>query len=279
MLTTRAKLTIAGRLYQVVRTARRLVGRPGSEVICRRRGVRWALDISEGVQLGIYLGTYEAGAGRLLRHLVSPGSVVVDIGANVGAHALPLAAAVGPSGRVVAVEPSRAAFDRLRGNVALNPGLADRVTAVHAALGAPGGIVEERYFSGWPLTPGGERHPVHGGVGAPAGGAAFMTLDGLAASLGLDAIDLVKLDVDGHELPIVAGATAVVERLRPTVVFEFCPYLIEERGEAPESLPGFFTSRGYDLLDDHLRPVGDLRRLVASVPHGAGINLVARPRR
>ena len=101
---------------------------------------------------------------------------VVDVGANVGAHTLPLALAVGSTGRIVAVEPTAAAFNRLCRNRNLNPELAARIVPVHAALGAPGGSLQPAYYSAWPLEAvedGGYFHPVHLGAERSTANAPF----------------------------------------------------------------------------------------------------------
>ena len=78
--------------------------------------------------------TYEPNTLSLLRSLVQPGAVCLDVGANVGVVSLAVSRWVGPSGHVYAFEPSGREFTRLADHVALN-GLA-QVTAVRAAATA-----------------------------------------------------------------------------------------------------------------------------------------------
>jgi FkbM family methyltransferase len=276
-LSTARKIALARVLYRGVTWARRVAGRAGTEVVCRRRGVRWSLDLSEGVQFGIYTGLYERATSKLLRDLATPGSLVIDVGANIGAHALPLARAVGPPGRVIAIEPTDAAYGRLLRNRQLNPEIADRIVPIQAALGSPAGGLEPAYYAAWELTQTGKRHPVHGGTRQSAAGARFHTLDDLVEARGWAPIALIKIDVDGAELSVLRGAVRLIERDRPTVVFEVCPYLVTDGGDSPATLLEFFTSRGYQLLDERTRrPVGrDTQRLLDRIPQGGGINLVA----
>jgi FkbM family methyltransferase len=277
-LSTARKIAIARRLFALVRGARRLAGRRGNEVVCRRRGVRWSLDLREGIQLALYLGVYERATARRLRELVRPGATVIDIGANVGTHTLPLATAVGSTGRVVAVEPTAAAFDRLMRNIACNPGLERRIVPVRAALGAPGGGLAASYYSAWPLDAAGSRHPVHLGESHPATDARFLTLDDLVASQALPAVAVIKIDVDGAELAVLRGATEVIDRHKPIVLFEVCPYLLTDAANSAVELITFFTSRGYELLDERtMQPVGsDPARILAAIPAHGSRNLIAR---
>ena len=59
-------------------------------------------------------GQYEPENLRAYRRVVQPGFVVLDIGANIGSHTLPLAQMVGPSGRVYSFEPTDYAFGKQR---------------------------------------------------------------------------------------------------------------------------------------------------------------------
>lgn len=277
-LSTATKIGLARWLGRAVRTARFVAGRRTPDVECRRRGIRWSLDLREGVQLALYLGLYERTTERRLAEFARPGMTVVDVGANIGAHTLPLARAVGSGGRVIAVEPTAAAFERLCRNRDLNPELAPRVVAVQAALGTPDGSLRPSYYSAWPLDGAGATHPVHLGAERATANARFSTLDDLVASLGVERVDLVKIDVDGSELEVLDGARRMVRRDHPTVVFELCPYLLTEAGRSAGDLVTFFTSQGYELLDERtLRPVGrDVARILGDLPPLGGRNLIAR---
>jgi FkbM family methyltransferase len=278
-LSTASKIAVARWLGRAVRAGRFLAGRRDFDVVCRRQGVRWSLDLREGVQLALYLGLYERTTARRLAEFARPGAIVVDVGANVGAHTLPLARAVGERGRVVAVEPTDASFARLCRNRGLNPDVAARIVPVQCALGAPGGALQPSYYSAWPLDRDGPHHPVHLGVPRSSENARFSTLDDLAGSLELARVDVIKIDVDGGELDVLEGARRVVARDRPIVVFELCPYLLTEPGRTATELIDYFTSQGYTLFDERtLQHAGsDAARIVASVPPRGGRNLVASP--
>src|SRR5690348_6502662 len=93
-------------------------------------------DVYIGRSLTEY-GEYSEGEVDLFRQVLRPGDVALDIGANLGAHTLPLARLVEPSGRIFAFEPQRILFQILCANVALN-----EIPNVHAlpfALGRTAG--------------------------------------------------------------------------------------------------------------------------------------------
>jgi protein-L-isoaspartate O-methyltransferase len=76
-------------------------------------------DVYLGRSLDVY-SEYSLGETDLFAKLIRPGSMVLDIGANIGAHTLYFAQAVGPGVGVVAIEPQRAVYQLLCAKLALN---------------------------------------------------------------------------------------------------------------------------------------------------------------
>jgi hypothetical protein len=100
------KIGAARMIYHAVHTGRTLLGRTDRQIVVRG-GITYDLDLSQGIDFAIYLGgMFERGTANALSKLTMPGSLVLDIGANIGAHTLRLANLVGPNGRVVAFEPT-----------------------------------------------------------------------------------------------------------------------------------------------------------------------------
>jgi FkbM family methyltransferase len=163
-------------------------------------------------------GTHAANNPMLFRALASlpADGIVIDGGANIGLTAI-CAARLAPQARqLVAVEPSPRALACLRQAVASN-GLTDRVTIVPKALSSAGGslrFAEHAFLAGSHLIDGETRFESE--VVVPV-----TTIDALAAELDLPRIDLIKLDLEGHELDALKGAQKVTERFRPTFVMEF----------------------------------------------------------
>jgi FkbM family methyltransferase len=77
------------------------------------------LDATDSLLLGVN-GTYEAAELDLFARSIRSGDTVLDIGAHIGLYTLTAARAVGPTGRVVAFEPSTANFVLLEANVVAN---------------------------------------------------------------------------------------------------------------------------------------------------------------
>src|SRR5260221_8576585 len=147
-----------------------------------------------GRSLDLY-GEYSEAEVDVFKFILRPGDVVIDAGANMGALTLPFSRLVGETGSVIAFEPQRPMFYLLCGNLAINT--IENVAAIQAALGAaPGTILVPL------LRPQG--HYNFGGVsiGGPTGDPVRLrTID----QLGLPALRLLKIDVEGAELGVIQG--------------------------------------------------------------------------
>jgi FkbM family methyltransferase len=137
---------------------------------------------------------------------IQPDEVLYDIGANVGAYSLVAALSPAVRARVVALEPGYPTFAALSDNVVRN-GAQDRVTALPVALGRSTTLEILHLRT---LDAGAALHTL-GGHEGPSGAAyrqPVMTfrLDDLVERFGLPDPAHVKLDVDGTELDVLAGA-------------------------------------------------------------------------
>ncbi|MBW3557278.1 MAG: FkbM family methyltransferase, partial [Actinobacteria bacterium] len=168
-------------------------------------------DADRGVLLSIEErdGRYEPGIGHLLRRVLPVDGVAVDVGANIGVLTR-LMAELAPRGRVYAFEPAAENFGYLQRNVA---GL-DHVQVRRAAVVDREGPVNLEFNQAYPAGsfvsgPGGQGEQVEG-----------VRLDSWAAGVALPRLDVLKIDVEGAEPSVLAGARDLIRRHRPVTVVE-----------------------------------------------------------
>ncbi len=157
-----------------------------------------------------YKTLIEAGEIEGLAAFAKPGSLVIDVGANVGFFTTRFAGWVGPSGRVIAIEPEAVNFARLSRRIEAG-GLAGRVRLIEGAACETEGTV---WLQINPDHPGDHKL---GSEGVPIRG---VTLDGIASAEGLPPVSLIKIDVQGAEMRVLGGAGAVIKRCRPALFIE-----------------------------------------------------------
>lgn len=167
------------------------------------RGMRW---IPASAPHGAWLGRLERAPLEMFLARICRGMVVWDVGANVGLYSIPAARAAGTEGRVVAFEPIPRNVAYLRRHVELN-GLS-QVTIVEAAVVEQSGTVA--------LMPGDSPSEARVCVGGPwlVRG---VSLDDWQRSTGAALPALVKIDVEGAEDRVLAGAAGVLGRARPAL--------------------------------------------------------------
>jgi FkbM family methyltransferase len=278
ILTTKTKLTLASMAYRVIAGARGLMGKDNWATV-RRAEIQWCLDLREGIDFSIYLlGAFERSTVIALEKLVRQGDVTIDIGANIGAHTLRLARSVGPTGRVFAFEPADFAFAKLKRNLALNPELEKRTRAYQVWLVAEAGApLQSEIYASWPLQKDGNVHAQHRGRLVTALRASGDTLDDFVERERIDRLDLIKIDVDGHEYPILKGALRTLAKFHPVLVMEMSPYIHQQQGHNFGDFIALLRQTGYTLLDVNTwKPLSlGVDELESRIPDGASINVIA----
>lgn len=189
-------------------------------------------------------GSYERDSMAVLKKLVRPGAICIDVGANVGALTIALADFSGTNGRVLAFEPGPNFASRLDINLGLNPELAKRISVHRVGLAEKAGELawqmSEVYTGTASMYPG-----VHdndrGTLRLPV-----VRLDQYAPVLELPRIDLLKIDVDGLEFEILQGAEALLTRSKPTIYVETTMW-DEQQKKAAANIDAYLRSLGYKL--------------------------------
>jgi FkbM family methyltransferase len=204
-------------------------------------GARFACDLSDEIAREVCLtGCYEPPVTRLLQRRLHAGAVMVDVGANWGYFTLVSAAAVGRSGRVLALEPDPRQFERLDANIRLNA--FSHVTATAAAAAARPGSAVLAGYSDDARNRGVSR--IDGHAAGPRFDVACVTVDDATATF--PRVDVVKIDVEGGELDVLRGMANGLgaERYR-AILLELHPELLQQQGQSAGDCVGLLADAGY----------------------------------
>jgi FkbM family methyltransferase len=188
-----------------------------------------------------FLEDYEPELTHLER-VLSRGEVFVDVGACHGIYTLTASRIVSEAGRVIAFEPSSRAFPTLRKNIAAN-----NLTNVQAFCLA----LSEKSGTAWLY-----RHPNVGcdslarddSFTEGAEETATESLDNVLRQLGVDRVDVIKLDVQGAEEWVLRGARKTLTSMHPIVIFESWPVGPPLLGLSPNGAWEFLDSLGYGFF-------------------------------
>jgi FkbM family methyltransferase len=237
---------------------------PGRELqIVDRSGHRQLIDTKDQMGANALVGRYRLPAD--VAKTVVPGDWVIDCGANIGIITSQLCAAVGPTGAVWACEPVPANVRRLE--ILKSANGISQLRVVPSAIGAEPGTaligLPPPGRSGWAsITKSfgmAERTEV-----------AVDTLDRLAAYAPRGRrLRLVKIDVEGYEFEVIAGAAQLLATQQPLVYCEFNDVLLRDRGRSSSELLAQFAELGYG-------PTPASAPLVAKMS-GRVVNLLLRP--
>lgn len=204
-------------------------------------GMTFDLDLGEVIDLGIYLQQFEPDVTAAIEQYCKPGWVVLDIGANIGAHTLRFAKIIGSSGRLFAFEATDYAYRKLVKNISLNS--FQNTFAFQLALWDQNLEQQEISFrSSWRTD---------GKLITATSTVDFVRLDEWCAKQDISHVDLIKIDVDGNEFPVLNGGRALLERFRPMLLMEIVGTHFERPLRNPLELLKTLGYRFWDIKSLH----------------------------
>ena len=178
----------------------------------------FAIQLDMQVDKDYWLGTYEPDLQVAVRDLVQPGTIIYDVGANIGYVSLLLAKASGAGGHVYAFEALPENAERWRTNIRLN-GMDSRLSLTSAAVTRASGPV--RFL----VHASGGMGKVTGSAGRDDGYQSEITVPGLSLDefifkQGNPPPQVIKMDIEGGEVLALQGMRRVLSEARPLMLME-----------------------------------------------------------
>ena len=227
--------------------------------VISRNGIKYRIDLEEGVDLGIFLGVKNEKKLFNIKKYISQRQKfnIVDIGSNIGSVTLPLANTFKKS-KVYSIEPTVYAFEKLKVNINLNPNLKKRIKTFNYFISEKKNKIKFVHSS-WKLNNNNKKHQIHRGILKKTFNKSI-SLDDLLKKNKIP-IKLIKIDVDGYELDVLKSAEKTLKKIKPIIYFELAPYLYKEIGYKFDDLLNYLKKMNYRFYSEDLKPVSNIKSI------------------
>ena len=255
---------IRGRLRGIYSTYR--TNNPERFITTEIDGIKYNLDLNEEIDNSIYYqGCFEPMTVRIIKKYVKSGMTVIDIGANVGCHTVRFAKQVGASGKVIAFEPTKYAYEKLKKNVALN--MLKNTVLEKSALSDKSVKKQMVQFK--------SSYPLDNKVKRAKDIISITTLDEYVSKHNVGKVDFIKLDVDGFEYKIIRGAMKTIKMNKPIIITEIGVSTLKNAGDDINDLIGTLSRIGYRFYSDkNQSEFYDKSKMIAAIPADGTINVL-----
>lgn len=223
----------------------------------------------------IYKRHIEAGAVNNLQKLVTPGTWVIDVGANIGFFSMYFCRWVSQGGKVIALEPEPKNYTLLLNTMKKNQ---KKQTIETLSVAADSSDGTAKLFLN-PLHPGDHR------LGPQGLEVTTISIDTLLEKRNWPAVSLIKIDVQGAEMRVLAGARRTIQRLYPSFFVEIDESALTQFATSIQDILIFFKDAGYTIhtlqKNRISEPVAmtDIRQLLRNRQYTDLLFLSARPRK
>jgi len=189
---------------------------------------------------------FEAKLEAFYNQLDLDGTTIIDIGAHIGRHAIPLAKKIGPAGLLYAFEPIPLIRNRLNENIYAS-GL-NNVVVLPFALSTKREVADFTYVPNLPEESGLKERRIYNDIPSEFQKikVGVFQLDDLIP-LG-SKVSFLKIDVEGGKLDVFLGASNLLETFRPIVAFECGAASFLGYHEAPDRIFDIFDALGYKIF-------------------------------
>ena len=251
------------------------------KIFVRRKLINWCLDLSEGIDLSIFLfGSFQANVtDSIYKNIISSklkkkqSINIIDVGSNIGDKSLTLANKLInkkiSNFKIFSIEPTYYAFKKQIRNINLNPSLKKKIFLSKFFISYKKDI-PKKVYSSWKLDSKKRSHKIHRGF--------LMNIDKKTKSISLDDFVkknnisdklIIKIDVDGFEMGVLRSLTKTLIKKNPVIYMEYAPYALIENDSSVEELKRFLKKYKLKIYDLNFKKLNSL-----SISKGSSIDIV-----
>jgi len=238
----------------------------------QRDGIFFALDLKESVDRGIFLAGWEPLTIKWLKENLHPGDVVIEVGANVGAHSLIISKIIGDKGKLYAFEPTDYAFKKLKFNYDLNQNLSQNTTLYKLFVSNKENVKKNlKIRSSWKVN---KTKKTEDKMDENYSGE-IINID--IFFKGLSRVNFIKIDVDGFDFKVLEGAEDIIRLHQPTIFVELSEADLQKNGDSIEKVINFFSDLNYSGVLENGEIIASASKLKDSLRHATHSNGIFTP--
>ena len=268
---TKYKILIAKIIYKIIS-----LFKYNKFVLCERSGIKWNLDLSEAIDLHIFIfGNFEPEINNVAQKLkLNNEKLILDIGANFGVQSLQFAKAFSNS-KILSIEPTDFAFSKMKKNFDLNDKFSKNLFPYQIFIGSDNQNIPKSIYSSWNLDQSDIKHEKHFGSKKETNKASIITLDSFVKIHKISKVDFIKLDVDGFEFSVLKGGSNFLKNTKPPIFMELAPYLYNEHGYSKDELIKLILSFGYKFYElKKVNEIKDIFKFINNIKDGSSKNIL-----
>jgi len=227
--------------------------------VLERHGVKIALNPLDPVISGaLTMNVYEKAETKFFLATCKPGMTFLDIGANVGYYTALAISRMKGNGRIVALEPDPENYRFLQKTIAVNDEYSSGVTITSVPKAASDHAGRMTLFTSSDNR--GDNRLYANQLADSQCDVEVVTIDSLLDEMGIQAVDFIKMDVQGYEGFVLRGMARTLEKSRSAVLLsEFWPQGLRNAGIPPEEFLAQLDALNFEVSE--LGPTGEVRRI------------------
>jgi FkbM family methyltransferase len=204
-----------------------------------RDDVLFDLDLTKTIDMHIFRDSWEPWIVAALKKLLKQGDVVLEAGANIGAHSLLIGKLIAPDGKLYSFEPTNYAFVRLKNHIKLN-NLESVIKSEKFVLSnSPCDMPIKSMVSDFKLFAQDEE------IGEDISDCQITSIDDYFLKNKIESLKLMKIDVDGYDFKVLSGSKATIQKFRPIVLIELANFTLHRQGDSVNDIYNLLAGLNY----------------------------------
>ncbi len=273
---TSIKINVAKILYYIL-----VFFRIKKNILVNRKSINWRLDISEGIDLSIFLfGSFQGSVVESItnfifkkRQNIKNKFTIIDIGSNIGDKSLSLAQNLLNKNfvnfNIFSIEPTDYAFNKQLKNINLNPKLKKKISSFKNYISNKKNK-PKKIYSSWKLNSNKQSHKIHKGfLKKVSKSTKTISLDNFIKKNKIKDELILKIDVDGFEMNVLKSCKKTLKSRNPIIFMEYAPYTMVEKGFSVAQFKKFIAEYNYSIFDLNFKKLKDI-----NIDDGASTDIV-----